>query len=86
MSLPRPDVALTEWQALLEGIVSYFFHAGRMEDAPAWTRRTRLKRMFVPRSASKEIGAKYFDRLCAKWAPEFAEKNILFSRDEMQMI
>jgi transcriptional regulator with XRE-family HTH domain len=86
MALPRPNVTQAKWQALLEGIVRYYFHVERMEDAPAWTRRTRLKKKFVPRGESVEIGGKYFDRICAKCAPEFAEKNIIFSRDEMQLI
>jgi hypothetical protein len=86
MAFPRPNITQPEWQALLEGIVRYYFHAERLKDAPAWTRRTKLKSMFVPRGALKEIGNKYFDRIYAKWAPEFAEKNILFSRDEMQLI
>jgi transcriptional regulator with XRE-family HTH domain len=86
MALPRPNVLQTEWQALLVGIVRYYFHTERMEDAPAWTRRTRLKRKFVPRGESVEISGKYFDRICARCAPEFAEKNIIFSRDEMQLI
>jgi hypothetical protein len=32
------------------------------------------------------VNEKRFERLVRKWVPEFAEKRVLFSRDEMQII
>jgi transcriptional regulator with XRE-family HTH domain len=86
MAYARPSVAQEEWQALLEAAVRFFWHTAYWEEAPAWTRRTKLKRRFVPRGATRALGNKHFDKICSKCIPEFAEKNILFSRDEMYVI
>ena len=86
MMLPQPRVHYEEWQALLEGIVQFFAHSELLEDAPRWTHKTRLKKMFIPRAAVREIGNKRFERLSQKTAPEFSNKNLLFSYDELQLI
>jgi hypothetical protein len=86
MMLPQPRVAQREWQALLEGIVQFFAHSVLLEDAPAWTRRTHLDKLFVPRAAVREIGPRRYVALLKKLPPEFSQKNILFTRDEMQLL
>ena len=86
MMLPQPRVAQKEWQAWLEGVVQFFVHSELLEDAPRWTHKTRLKKLFVPRAAVREIGFKRFQLLTEKMTPEFSSKNILFTHDEMQLL
>jgi transcriptional regulator with XRE-family HTH domain len=86
MMVPQPRVCQKEWQALLEGTVQFFAHSELLEDAPRWTYKTRLKRVFVPRAAVREISNKRFERLAKRAVPEFSNKNLLFSHDELQLI
>jgi hypothetical protein len=84
--LPRPQVAQCEWQALLEAAVRFFVHSELWTDAPRWTSATRLEKLFVPRAAVREIGPQRLDYVIRHMAPEFIEKNILFTHREMQLL
>jgi hypothetical protein len=86
MMAPRANIEALQWQALVEATVQYFAHTVLWEDAPAWTHRTKLDEMFVPRSVLREIGPKRFSHIAERAAPEFMDKNILFSHREMQLI
>ncbi|MDR1358629.1 MAG: helix-turn-helix domain-containing protein [Coriobacteriales bacterium] len=86
MLLPRPQVIQREWQALLEAAVRFFAHSELWTDAPRWTSVTHLEKPFVPRAAVREMGSLRLDYVIRRMAPEFAEKNILFSHREMQLL
>jgi len=79
-------IADLRFQALVEGAVRYFAHVEMWEEAPAWTRRTKLPRLFIPRAALREIGAKRFAKILMGGLPEFLEKNVLFSASEMRVV
>ena len=74
------------FQALIEGAIGYYAHAKLWQEAPKWTKKTKLKDIFVPRAAVREIGNRRFDRLTQRCAAEFIEKNVLFTYDEMAVI
>jgi hypothetical protein len=74
------------FQALVEGAVQFYSHAIMWQESPAWTQKTRLDRIFVPRAALHGIGPKRYENLIRKSLPEFSEKNILFTYDEMRLI
>lgn len=74
------------FQALIEGATQFICHNKWWQDAPAWSSKTKLKRMFVPRSAVREIGNAWYERIFRHCAPEFLAKNILFTYDEMAVL
>jgi hypothetical protein len=84
--LQPPRVKDIRFQALLEGITSFVSHSFLWEDAPEWTNKTTLTRVFVPRGATRELGKLRFEGLSRKCSPEFTNKNVLFTHDEMQVI
>jgi hypothetical protein len=86
MMLPCPKVVQPEWQALIEGIVQFFSHSELLADAPRWTYRTKLRETFVPRATGKILGKLRMDRMFKRAAVELVEKNIVFSKDEMQLV
>ncbi|MDR1016699.1 MAG: helix-turn-helix domain-containing protein [Coriobacteriales bacterium] len=84
MTSATPSLAALPWQAFLEAVVQYFCHDVLWQDAPRWTRRTRLRSQFVPRGFCEPLSQRRIARIRANALPEFLAKNILFSRDEMQ--
>jgi plasmid maintenance system antidote protein VapI len=74
------------FQALIEGAMQYVCHSKWWQDAPSWTNKTKLKKIFVPRSAAREIGKLWYDRILMHCVPEFLDKNVLFAVDEMMVI
>jgi hypothetical protein len=86
MASARPVMEHVQWQALIESIVRFFFHTVLWQDAPTWTNKTKLKHLFIPRAALSHMGAKRIERLIITTAPEFMEKRVLFSTNEMKLI
>ncbi|MDR3307976.1 MAG: hypothetical protein LBS58_03660 [Coriobacteriales bacterium] len=74
------------FQALIEGTTRFFSHAKMWQDAPAWTTKTRLEKLFVPRAAVREIGNRWYQKILGQCNPVFIQKNILFATSEMQVI
>jgi hypothetical protein len=74
------------FQALIEASVQYFAHVEMWCDAPEWTHRTRLDKLFVPRAAVREIGTRWYERIYFRGLGEFMSKNILFARSEMMVL
>jgi hypothetical protein len=76
-----------EYNALLEGLVAYFFHVTRGERAPRWTTRTRLDRQWIVRRDQVERGGeRLFMKIWQSTPIEFLERGLLFSRLELKLI
>lgn len=86
LMLQPASIEDNRFQALTEGAVQYFAHTKLWEDAPSWTYKTQLKEMFVPRAALREIGSRRYEKLLKKSCPEFLNKNVLFTYDEMLVL
>ncbi|MDR1184339.1 MAG: hypothetical protein LBK67_06035 [Coriobacteriales bacterium] len=86
LMLQPAKVTDVRFQALVEGAVQYFAHQNRWKEAPSWTERTRLKEPFVPRAAVREVGSRWYARMQKRLCPEFLNKNVLFTCDEMKVL
>jgi hypothetical protein len=76
-----------EFNALFEGIVAYFFHTELQQNAPEWTRRTRLERQWIARRRQVERGGErlYF-KIWQNTPIEMLERGLLFSRSELALL
>jgi hypothetical protein len=86
LMLQPARVTDVRFQALVEGATQYFAHQNQWKEAPAWTERTRLKEPFVPRAAVREPGDRWYARMQKRSCPEFLNKNVLFTCDEMKVL
>jgi hypothetical protein len=86
LMLQPARVTDARFQALVEGATQYFAHQNRWMEAPSWTERTRLKEPFVPRAAVRELGNRWCARMQKRLCPEFLNKNVLFTCDEMKVV
>ncbi|MDR1861527.1 MAG: hypothetical protein LBQ41_00645 [Candidatus Ancillula sp.] len=82
----EPEIKDERWRALVEGLVSIFYHTQLWKTPPKWTKKTTLKEPFYPRAMKENIGKLWISRIFKKTPMDFREKNVLFASNEMMLI